>query len=107
MFGKNKRIQKLEKELDELKKELKKPLPLTITNIYSLLNQELIRLNSHLNKAMNNGNKNNVKVFDNRITDIHDRLFKILDEQPISSEQLKDLQDSVADLYLTGTESKD
>jgi len=81
---------------------LKKEKAKVPDNIYSVLDNELSRLWSQFNKADQKGNVDNMNAFYTVIKGIHEGLQSALKKQPTSDEQLKDLQDSVADLYLTG-----
>lgn len=78
-------------------------------NIYTTLNDELERMHYMLKNQMHAKQKegNNAQTLYTQIEKIQNALLRTLAKQPTSEEQLKDLQDSVADLYLTGTESKD
>lgn len=79
----------------------------TNDNIYTVLNDELKRLHEFLNlvyKGPKNSDVNNAAPTFARITKIQDTLIETLKKQPTSDEQIKDLQDSVADLYLAGND---
>lgn len=74
-------------------------------NIYTVLNDELKRM--HNMAKQHDGNESNVQTIWNKIKEIQDALLASLKRNPMDQETIKDLQDSVADLYLTGTESND
>lgn len=75
-------------------------------NIYTVLSGELERMHDH----MRNGCAVNSEAQKEAYMDIFNLrkvLVESLEKNPNDHGVLKDLQDSVADLYLTGTESKD
>jgi hypothetical protein len=77
-------------------------------NAYSLLNKELERMHhmfySEFGKS---SDAKNINIFWNRIIELQDALLKALEKHPTSADQIKDLQETVAEmLLLTDTESK-
>lgn len=76
-------------------------------NVYSVLNKELERLHSLFNSAFKERNENNVSIFWGRIKSLQDALLEALEKQPAHSQDIKDLQDTVAEiLLLTDTDPK-
>jgi hypothetical protein len=76
-------------------------------NVYTVLNDELQRLHNFVNSSMKTGNADNATVTFRRIEAIQDALFLALAKQPTSADQIRDLQETVAEmLLLTDTESK-
>lgn len=76
-------------------------------NVYTVLNKELERLYALLDRSMKGGNKDNTTVFWNKIKELQAEMVKALEKQPANSQDIKDLQDTVAEiLLLTDTDSK-
>jgi hypothetical protein len=88
-------------------KKESKVTKLKYDNIYTVLNDELQRLHNFVNSSMKTGNADNATVTFRRIEAIQDALFLALKQQPASADQIRDLQETVAEmLLLTDTESK-
>ena len=78
-----------------------------IDNIYTILNKELERLHQFVNRSMDTNNADNATIIFRRIDKIQDALLEALEKQPANAEQIRDLQETVAEmLLLTNTESK-
>ena len=78
-------------------------------NAYSVLNKELERLHILFSTQFSNGSgsEKNLNAYWNRITSMQDALLQALEKQPAHSKDIRDLQETVAELLLlTNTESK-
>ena len=73
-------------------------------NVYALLDKELERLHGEMNSNEWTGDAL-TDIF-RRIKAIEDAVLEALKSQPSHDEQIKDLQETVTDMILTGTESK-
>lgn len=87
------------------KKEIKQPQD----NIYTVINKELARLHKQMQQSMgtyhqpNKDNTNdNATLFLRRIEKLEDALLEALEKQPSHHEEIKDLQETVADIVLLG-----
>lgn len=85
-----------------------KKVALPTDNAYSVLNKELERLHTLFTYAYKNGqSKDNLNIYWSRIKELQEALFLALEKQPAHSQDIKDLQDTVAEiLLLTDTDSK-
>lgn len=79
-----------------------------INNVYALLDKELHRMHSLFNYHYQSGSsKTNLKIFYDRIRELQDAMLQALEKQPANDQQIKDLQNTVAEIILlTETESK-
>ena len=76
-------------------------------NVYTLLNKELERMHGLLERSMKGSSEANTKIFWSIIKDLQEAMLKALEKQPAHSQDIKDLQDTVAEiLLLTDTDSK-
>lgn len=85
----------LEKELYELKTQV------VVENVYHLINEELKRLWKEFNRQMQSGSQQNLAIAENRLVNMRKEVIEIFRKQPTSESELRQLQDQVADLYLT------
>ncbi len=72
-------------------------------NIYTILNDELARMHDRMSRE---SNVENVNIWWNKVKEIQDALLEALKSQPSHHDEIKDLQDTLSDLILTGTDSK-
>lgn len=75
-------------------------------SVYSVIDKELSRLYDMLYK-FNGNNEHNVQVVWKRIEGFQDALLQALSKQPSHDEAIKDLQDTVTEMLLTGTQSEE
>jgi uncharacterized protein with gpF-like domain len=69
-------------------------------NVYTVLNNELIRLHSFMKANMESRNADNATIIFRRIEKIQDALLEALEKQPSHDEAIKDLQQTVAEMLL-------
>jgi hypothetical protein len=89
------------------KKKEKKPEPI-YENAYSLLNKELERMHKLFQAQYDaGGSEKNLNAFWNKICELQQALLEALKNQPAHAEEIKDLQNTVAEiLLLAQTESR-
>lgn len=79
-------------------------------NTYTVLDNELERMHNLLLDQIGSkteGDGNNSATLYKRIKTLQDEILEALKNRPNNEKTIKDLQNSVADLYLTGTETND